>query len=145
MLKNAAIVSLLFLAAAAAGPRAEEVTVTTPVAESAWIGVIVAEAPGSGVRVVVTVDDGPGQLAGLRVGDVIVRVSGRPVRNAEDFRAVLRSRTPGEQVPLLVRRNGAEREYAVLAEGRPLPERSYLVAQARPTPEPPAQDEQGSG
>ena len=56
MLKNAAIVSLLFLAAAAAGPRAEEVTVTTPVAESAWIGVIVAEAPGSGVRVVVTVD-----------------------------------------------------------------------------------------
>lgn len=118
-------------------PAVAEETARAPVAQSPWIGVVVSEARNGGVAVVLAIDDGPGHAAGLRVGDVILRVADRPVRHGEDFRAVLRARGIGEQLPILIRRDGQERSISVLTAGRPRPQAPVRIAQApRPSPAP---------
>ncbi|HEU4720879.1 MAG TPA: trypsin-like peptidase domain-containing protein [Gemmatimonadaceae bacterium] len=55
----------------------------------------------------------PAERAGLRRGDVIVRVRARPVRNRFDWDAALLDLRVGEQVPLVVRRGGSETNLSV--------------------------------
>ncbi len=57
--------------------------------------------------VVAAVDDrGPATRAGVRPGDVIVEIDGRPVRAVEDVFAGLRRRQIGQRVALEVVRDG---------------------------------------
>lgn len=85
------------------GPRA----IADPA--SGYLGVLVADAPaGDGALVVALVEDGPGALAGLRTGDVIVRFAGYPVHGAEDFRRLLGARMPGEVVTIHVQRGDGQ-------------------------------------
>jgi S1-C subfamily serine protease len=44
--------------------------------------------------------------AGLREGDVIVRLAGTSVAGLEDLRAVIRARQPGDTVSVLYLRDG---------------------------------------
>lgn len=60
-----------------------------------------------GVRVSAVTADGPADAAGLRVGDVITRVAGRPVDSPTDLIVRIRSQRPGEQVALDVRGRGS--------------------------------------
>jgi serine protease Do len=55
----------------------------------------------------------PAERAGLRRGDVITRVRTRTVRNRFDWDAALLDLRVGEQVPLAVRRDGAQLELTV--------------------------------
>jgi regulator of sigma E protease len=59
---------------------------------------------------------GAAAAAGLRSGDEIVAVDGRPVTEFMDFRAAISSR-PGETVSLEVRRAGADLRVAVAVRG----------------------------
>ena len=76
----------------------------------AYLGVEVAsgaEAPG--VVVAGVERGGPAASAGLRRGDVIVSVAGKPVQTADDLATVLASLRPGQRVPVRVRRaDGSE-------------------------------------
>jgi len=61
---------------------------------------------GRGVAVRKMSDRGAAAQAGLRAGDVILRVGGAGVRTTKDFGAALATYKPGDSVPVLVRRAG---------------------------------------
>ncbi|WP_419471114.1 trypsin-like peptidase domain-containing protein, partial [Georgenia yuyongxinii] len=57
---------------------------------------------------------GPGDDAGIRPGDVILSIDGRPVTDPDELIVAIRSRAPGDQVDLEVRRDGDERHVTVV-------------------------------
>jgi serine protease Do len=58
-----------------------------------------------------SVEDGsPAERAGLRPGDVVVALDGRPVENATALTAELAQRKPGDRVKLTVVRKGEQRD-----------------------------------
>jgi len=62
--------------------------------------------PVSGVRLQSIRTDSPAEQGGLRGGDVIVSFAGAPVRNLEEFAALLRAQSAGERVEIVVVRDG---------------------------------------
>jgi S1-C subfamily serine protease len=68
--------------------------------------------------------------AGLKAGDVIVKVDGRPIRTLSDLRAELRGKSDQKTVALGIIRMSAEKSVTVGIE-RPQPsESSHLVRRA---------------
>ena len=61
---------------------------------------------GRGIAVSKLTDHGAAAQAGLRLGDVILRVGAAGVRTAKDFGTALGTYKPGDSVPVLVRRAG---------------------------------------
>ena len=69
---------------------------------------------------VVQVEPGsPAAEAGVKQGDIIVQIGERPVDTEVDLFAYLRSRRPGEQVDLVVDRDGKELTLTVTLGERP--------------------------
>ena len=68
----------------------------------------------SGVR-----DGGPAAQAGLRAGDTIVRFDDIAVGNIYDYTFALRSRKPGQQVRITVKRDGKEQQLVATLGRRP--------------------------
>ena len=64
----------------------------------------------SGARVHRVAAQGAAARAGLRQGDVVIAVAGRPVRRASDVTAAIHLSRPGESVLVRVVRNGATEE-----------------------------------
>ncbi|MCF6179876.1 MAG: tetratricopeptide repeat protein [Geopsychrobacter sp.] len=60
----------------------------------------------TGVEVVAVTVDGPGDWAGLQVGDIILQVGDKSFTNREEFAATVRSFPSGEPVQLRLLRNG---------------------------------------
>ena len=65
-----------------------------------------APATGSGVQVKEVTDKGPAANAGLKEGDVILKFDGKDVTGTGQFRGLIAERRVGDQVELLVERNG---------------------------------------
>ncbi|WP_241480231.1 S1C family serine protease [Nocardiopsis halotolerans] len=59
---------------------------------------------------------GPADEAGLRPGDVIVSLGGRPVNSGQELLAMLRSRTPGDEIEVGYERDG-QRETTTVTLG----------------------------
>lgn len=57
-----------------------------------------------GVRLAGVASDSPAARAGLREGDVIVKLADVKIQNIEDLTAVLRTKKPGDQVEILILR-----------------------------------------
>jgi serine protease Do len=66
--------------------------------------------------------------AGLKAGDVIVKIDGKPVRTLADLRAQLRDKTDQKSVNLGILRKGSEMNFAVAVE-RPDPVQSTHIVQ----------------
>ena len=61
--------------------------------------------------------DGPADRAGIRPGDVIVAIDGRPVTEPDELIVAIRAKAPGDAVVLTLREDGEERDVrVVLAE-----------------------------
>ena len=94
-----------------------------------------------GVMVGAVIDDGPAQRAGLRSGDVLLEVAGRPVNEPNQFQSRLAMSRPDEPVGLTVWRDGERRQLeATLTDPRdPMLERWFAnrppAAAPPPTPE----------
>ncbi len=58
-----------------------------------------------GVRLAGVREGSPAALAGLREGDIIIRLAERKINNLEDLVAVLRSKKPGDAVEIIVLRD----------------------------------------
>ncbi len=71
-----------------------------------------------GVRISGVSTDGPAQQAGLRAGDVIVRVGDRGIENIYDYTFALGDLAIGEPVDITVRRDGAEEVLRVVPGSR---------------------------
>ncbi len=58
-------------------------------------------------------EDGPGQKAGIQLGDVIRSVNGRPVDEWTELPPIIGAMSPGTRITLGVMRDGRERDIAV--------------------------------
>lgn len=69
------------------------------------IGLRVKNGPG-GAEVGTVHPGSPGERVGLRPGDVVAEMDGRPIRSAADLEAALAALAPGQTVALEIRRDG---------------------------------------
>ena len=63
--------------------------------------------------------DGPADKAGIKPGDVIVALDGRPMTSALELIVAVRSKAVGESVTLTVRRDGKDIEIPVTLAAAP--------------------------
>jgi putative serine protease PepD len=84
----------------------------------AYLGVSTSGGAG-GVTVAAVTSGSPAASAGVQVGDVIKSVAGRAVSDPDDVAAAIQDRRPGENVNLVVARDGGERTIAVELGVRP--------------------------
>ena len=78
--------------------------------EPGFLGVRLAdrEDGGSGALVAEVNAGSPAEAAGLEVGDVVVAVDDQPINGSEGLVGAVRDRSPGEQVAVVVVRDGQE-------------------------------------
>jgi len=69
-----------------------------------------------GVVIAGTVSGSPAERAGLREGDIILELSGRPVHDLQALASILRELKPGDVVQIVFQRNGAELRASVRLE-----------------------------
>jgi putative serine protease PepD len=69
----------------------------------AWLGVDVRSVPQGGLFVAAVVRGGPAADAGIRPGDMIARVAGKPVPTVDDLAVTVAERKPGDRVPVDLR------------------------------------------
>jgi Do/DeqQ family serine protease len=62
---------------------------------------------------------GPAQRAGLRQGDVVLQIDGRPATDTATLNYAIGNHRPGDRVPLVVRRNGRDETVTLSAEAPP--------------------------
>ncbi len=84
-----------------------------------WLGAMVQPREGRGVAVETVAPDSDAARAGLRSGDVILEVNRQPVDSREDMFRVVEDLEIGEQVYMVVRRNGARHYLVTEIEERP--------------------------
>jgi S1-C subfamily serine protease len=68
----------------------------------AYLGVFIADT-GNGVLITKLASNGPAAKAGIKPGDVIVSVNGKPTPDSDTLSAVLATLKPGQTVPVVVR------------------------------------------
>ncbi|HEX7291399.1 MAG TPA: trypsin-like peptidase domain-containing protein [Conexibacter sp.] len=87
-----------------------------------WLGVTTAPASPThpdGAEVVALVADGPADDAGVRRGDVIRRVDGETVQDPEDVAAAIGDDEPGDEIDVVVERDGRTQTLHVTLGKRP--------------------------
>lgn len=72
----------------------------------------------SGVYVANVIDGGAADEAGIKKGDVIINVDGKQVRTGADLTEAIGSHRPGEQLNVLVNRNGINQQYSMVLKNR---------------------------
>ncbi|HYN40346.1 MAG TPA: PDZ domain-containing protein, partial [Thermoanaerobaculia bacterium] len=68
---------------------------------------------GPGVKVEGVVPGSPAEKAGVKAGDVVLKLDGKDVANLRDFSEKLKGMTPGQVVKSTLRRDGKDLEVAV--------------------------------
>jgi putative serine protease PepD len=75
--------------------------------QHAYIGIHVGDAPnGAGAQIGTVTDGTPGAKAGLKAGDVITALDGKPITKADDLTAGVTAHAPNDKVTLTITRNG---------------------------------------
>lgn len=89
-----------------------------------WFGVHLEPAPGgqSGARVSHVVKGSPAERAGVRDGDLLVRLDGEAVASPDHFVKRIAAHAPGEAVAVVVGRGGQERGVKATLAAMPPPE-----------------------
>ena len=78
-------------------------------ASPSYIGVQIARGKDEGtIYIQLVVKDAPAEKAGLKSGDVLVRINDVKPADLRATVAVIRSLTPGKKVKFLIRRDGKE-------------------------------------
>ena len=81
---------------------------------------------GRGAEITILDHDAPASKAGLKLHDVIVRMNGETIENADQVRQKLRETPPGRKVQLVVSRDGVEQDFTVqMADRRKVQEEAW--------------------
>jgi peroxiredoxin len=134
--RSAVVLGTFALAVALAPPAAAADTARVPIAAPAtagWLGVAMDKGGLDGVGLKHIVRSSPAEKAGLREGDHIVRIDGRPTTHASEVTRAVASRGAGETIVVSVTRAGAtgrvapgtatqELDVRVTLEPRPAPD-----------------------
>lgn len=88
-------------------------------ASGAFLGVVGDATGGDGARLSEVMPGSAAERAGMRDGDVIVRVAGEPVQGFEDLRRVIGGKKPGDTIELVYLRNGEDRTASAALDARP--------------------------
>ncbi|HEV8141432.1 MAG TPA: M20/M25/M40 family metallo-hydrolase [Methylomirabilota bacterium] len=104
----------------ATAPRPAYATVTPPARQrrtgtNAFLGVH-GGADAEGARLAGVVPGTAADRAGLREGDVVIRLAGARLASFDDLRAALRKRHAGERVDVVFVRNGEQRSVSAILE-----------------------------
>ena len=75
-----------------------------------------------GILIVKVVPNSPAETAGLRRGDIITEVSGKPTSDAKEVLEIVSSRNIGESLPLKVTRDNETNSISVRLGEKPLKE-----------------------
>src|SRR5205085_11792202 len=67
----------------------------------------------NGLRLMGVSPGSPAEQAGLRAGDVIVEFAGRPVKDLYQYSDALYAHKPGDEVGIVILRNGERRSFTV--------------------------------
>jgi S1-C subfamily serine protease len=119
MYKQFGVAALLGLALGAGSLRADQGGPAAGKAAHPYLGVAVSPAPdGNGVMVREAEPGGPAAEAGLKKGDVIVRVDGREVEGPQALVNLLARHRPGDALTFHVTRDGREQDVRVTLDGR---------------------------
>lgn len=78
----------------------------------------------TGILVTRVEESGAAGKAGVKAGDLILKVDGRPVRESQDLREELRKAEPGKEVTLSLQRDGKPLDLKVKVGGEAAPRRS---------------------
>jgi len=75
-------------------------------------------ADSQGVRLAGVADDSPAARAGLRAGDVIIKLAGAKIQNIDDLTGALSSRKPGDEVEIVILRMNQPLSFRVTLRSR---------------------------
>jgi S1-C subfamily serine protease len=68
---------------------------------------------GTGIKLGGTTAGGPAAMAGMKEGDIIVQAGGASIVGLKDLSDVLRTKQPGDKLPVRFLRNGKELQAVV--------------------------------
>jgi S1-C subfamily serine protease len=85
----------------------------------AYLGIAAEDVADCGSRVIEIISGSPADRAGFQLGDVIVAADGVPRRNTTALRNYITSRTAGQSVLFVVKRDDQELEIRVVLGLRP--------------------------
>lgn len=105
-----AVVVMLVAPALVAGQEKEK---EKPKRAPSFIGVQIAKTKDAACAILVVTPDGPAAKAGLKGGDLILRIDGTRPADLETTVKVIRSLKPGKKVKFVIRRDGEEKTIEV--------------------------------
>jgi membrane-associated protease RseP (regulator of RpoE activity) len=107
-------------AARAPGPGLAPATEAAP--PSGYLGVVADDTPepGKGVLLTGVRPGAPSELGGLKAGDVIIAIDGKPCRNLDDLDKALEKGTVGTKLVMTVQRQGKEEKKTITLGTRPV-------------------------
>jgi hypothetical protein len=73
---------------------------------------------GKGVRITDTVPQSPARAAGLKAGDVLIRMNGKAIKDLSDYAAILRAMQPGDRAELVYLRDGDKHTVKITVKHR---------------------------
>jgi putative serine protease PepD len=86
--------------------------------QHAYLGVAV-QSTSNGVRIAQVRSGTPAQRAGLRVGDVVIRIDGKTVSTTAQLQGAIDAKQPGDSITITYRRNGSTHTAKVTLANRP--------------------------
>lgn len=98
--------------------EATEAATTEAARPRARIGVGLVDSP-DGVRLALISPNGPALKAGLRVGDIILTVDGQKISTADELRAILATKQPGDTLRLSIQRGTETLEVSLTLDAFP--------------------------
>jgi prefoldin subunit 5 len=105
---------VLAMQEAGAGAASQESASRSFLSNMGWIGVMVKDAKPTGAHVDAVFPGGPAAFAGVRVGDVLVRIGTTDVHSTQEAEAAIERLTPQQQTVLTVERNRKTAELKVI-------------------------------
>lgn len=88
-------------------------TQTRQTQSNAYMGIQGEDNPGGGAKLTVVTPGGPSQKAGVKAGDIVIKVGEKELKSYQDLITEIRSKQPEDKMPLKVKRGEKEVELVV--------------------------------